>query len=144
MKAEDVFHKIEGQRDEMAQTLMELIRIPAVAPENGGEGELKKAEKLMAILREMGFDIILRYDAEDDRVPSKKRPNIVAYYEGDQVGEKLWLVTHLDVVPPGEESLWTTTKPYHLNPCSGKEGFMDGVAKIMGNRWWRLFLQSKS
>lgn len=96
----------------MAQTLMELIRIPAIAPENGGEGELKKAERLTQTLVSIGFDKIERHDATDARVPSKLRPNIVAYYNGLDSAEKLWIVTHLDIVPPGEESLWTVTEPY--------------------------------
>jgi len=91
---------------------MELVRIPAIAPENGGEGELKKAEKLTQTLASIGFDKTERHDAPDARVPSKLRPNIVAYYNGVDNGEKLWIVTHLDIVPPGEESLWTVTKPY--------------------------------
>ncbi len=41
---------LESERDEMANALMELIRIPAIAPQSGGEGELKKAEKLTLIL----------------------------------------------------------------------------------------------
>ena len=95
----------------MVQTLMSLIRIPAIAPENGGEGELKKAEKLNEFLKTMDLDRIERYDAEDKRVPSGKRPNIVAYLNGKN-DQKLWIVTHLDIVPPGEESLWTMTKPF--------------------------------
>ena len=96
----------------MAQALMEIIRIPAIAPENLGEGELRKTEKLTHILEAIGFDEIKRFDAEDERVPSKKRPNIIAYYYGENKAEKLWIITHLDVVPPGEDSLWTITKPF--------------------------------
>jgi succinyl-diaminopimelate desuccinylase len=109
---EPIFSEIQKQRGKMAQTLMELIRIPAIAPENGGEGELKKAEKLAQTLASIGFDKTEHHDAPDARVPSKRRPNIVAYYNGVGNGEKLWIVTHLDIVPPGEESLWTVTKPY--------------------------------
>jgi len=112
MQSQNVFSEIERQKNEMAQALMELIRIPAIAPENGGQGELKKSKKLMQILENVGFDKIERYDAEDERVPSKKRPNIIAYYYGEDIAEKLWIITHLDVVPPGEESLWTVTKPF--------------------------------
>lgn len=112
MQSQNVFSEIERQKIEMAQALMELIRIPAIAPENGGQGELKKSKKLMQILENVGFDKIERYDAEDERVPSKKRPNIIAYYYGEDIAEKLWIITHLDVVPPGEESLWTVTKPF--------------------------------
>ena len=91
---------------------MELIRIPAIGPENGGKGELEKAEKLVTMLNAMGFDKIDRYDAEDERVPSKKRPNIIAYYYGENETEKLWIISHLDIVPSGEDSLWTITKPF--------------------------------
>lgn len=112
MQYQNVFSEVDKQREEIAQTLMKLIRIPAVAPENGGQGELKKAEQLIQILGDIGFDEIKRLDADDERVSSKKRPNIVAYAYGEDVSEKLWIITHLDIVPPGEESLWTVTKPF--------------------------------
>jgi succinyl-diaminopimelate desuccinylase len=112
MQSQNVFSEIERQKNEMEQALMKLIRIPAIAPETGGEGELKKTEKLMQILETVGFDKIERYEAEDERVPSKKRPNITAYCYGEDSAKKLWVITHLDVVPSGEESLWTITKPF--------------------------------
>lgn len=112
MQHQNIFSEIESQKKEITQALMELIRIPAIAPETGGEGESKKAEKLTQILETVGFDKIERYDAEDERVPSEKRPNIIAYCYGEGGAEKLWIITHLDVVPPGEASLWTVTKPF--------------------------------
>src|SRR3990170_1214001 len=96
----------------MTEALTKLIRVPAVAPENGGDGEQRKAEKLTEILATVGFDRIERFDAEDSRVSSGKRPNIIAYLSGEANVERLWIVTHLDVVPAGEESLWTVTKPF--------------------------------
>jgi succinyl-diaminopimelate desuccinylase len=107
-----LFHEIEQLKTEMATALMEFIRVPAIAPENGGDGELQKAEKLAQILGEVGFDKIERCDAEDQRVSSGKRPNIIAYYNGEVDAKRLWIVTHMDIVPPGEESLWTITNPY--------------------------------
>jgi len=112
MQSHDIFSEIERQREEMKETLMQLIRIPAIAPENGGEGEVHKAEKLMQILEPIGFDKIEQFNAKDERVPSGKRPNIVADYDGEITDKKLWIITHLDVVPPGEDSLWTVTKPF--------------------------------
>jgi len=112
MQYSDVFSEIERQKNEMAQTLMELIHIPAIAPENSGEGESRKAEKLMQTLEAVGFDKIEHFDANDERVPSKNRPNVVAYCYGENEAEKIWIISHLDVVPPGEESLWTITKPF--------------------------------
>jgi succinyl-diaminopimelate desuccinylase len=112
MQVKEVFSKIEKSKSNMANVLMELIRIPAVAPENGGKGESKKSEKLIQMLKAMGFDKIECVDAEDSRVPSKKRPNVIAYCYGEEHTERLWIVTHLDVVPPGEESIWTVAKPF--------------------------------
>jgi len=112
MQSQKIFSEIEKQKEQLIQTLMKLIRIPAIGPENGGAGELEKAESLVKMLTLMGFDKIERYDAEDERVPSKKRPNIVAYYYGENRAERLWIISHLDIVPAGEESLWTITKPF--------------------------------
>jgi succinyl-diaminopimelate desuccinylase len=120
MKSQNIFSEIERLRDEMTQTLMELIRIPAISPENGGEGELKKADKLTQILEAIGFDKIERYDAEDKRVPSGKRPNIVAYCYGESTSAKLWIISHLDIVPAGEESLWAITKPFQPTVKNGR------------------------
>lgn len=120
MEKEAVFSEVEKLKDEMIQTLMELVKIPAIAPENSGEGEFAKAEKLIQTLETVGFDRIERFDAEDERVPSKKRPNIIAYYYGKNVSEKLWIITHLDVVPPGEESLWTITRPFEPSIKDGR------------------------
>jgi succinyl-diaminopimelate desuccinylase len=123
MNNQSIFSEIEKQRDEMIQALKEIIRIPAIAPENAGEGELKKAERLVRILETVGFDKIERFDAEDERVPSGKRPNVVAYCYGENKAERLWIITHLDIVPPGEDSLWTVTKPFEPTV---KEGFIYG------------------
>jgi succinyl-diaminopimelate desuccinylase len=115
-----IFSEIDGLRDQMVKTLMEFIRVPAIGPENGGDGEAKKADKLVKTLTSMGFDRIEEHDAPDERVPSKKRPNIIAYTTGEKTSETLWIVTHTDIVPPGEESLWTVTKPFEPIIKDGK------------------------
>ncbi|MGQ9529859.1 MAG: M20 family metallo-hydrolase [Candidatus Bathycorpusculaceae bacterium] len=112
MEFQKISSEIESLKSEMVQALMEIISIPAIAPENGGEGESKKSEKLLQFLASIGFDKIEHVDAEDKRVPTGKRPNIIAYLHGESNSERLWIITHLDVVPPGEESLWTVTKPF--------------------------------
>jgi len=96
----------------MVNALIQLIRVQAVGPESDGHGEFKKAEVLMQYLAETSFDRIERFDAEDPRVPSKKRPNIVAYVDGKSDTNRIWVVTHLDVVPAGEDTLWKVTKPF--------------------------------
>ena len=107
-----VFQEIDRLKREMEQALIALISVPAVAPENGGEGEEEKAQRLTALLQDVGFDRIERHDAEDKRVASGKRPNIIAYLNGELDERRLWIITHLDVVPPGEEAAWTITKPF--------------------------------
>jgi succinyl-diaminopimelate desuccinylase len=112
LENKDLFLKIEALKPEMINALMQLIKIPAVGPENGGNGEIEKASVLAQILTEAGFSRIEHFDSEDQSVISGKRPNIIASLEGKERGQKLWIVTHLDVVPPGEESLWKVTKPF--------------------------------
>lgn len=120
VQAEKVFSAIDELQDEIIKTLMEFIRIPAIGPENDGEGESKKADKLVQTLTALGFSKVERIDAPDGRVPSKKRPNIIAYTEGEKTAETLWIVSHMDIVPPGEESLWTVTKPFEPIIKDGK------------------------
>lgn len=119
MDVNPVFKEIEKLQDEMIQTLMDIVRIPAIAPESGGEGESMRVEKLLQILGAMGFSKIQRVDANDPRVPSKKRPNVIAWTEG-QTKNRLCIVTHTDMVPPGEEALWTVAKPFDPLVKDGK------------------------
>ncbi|MBS3816762.1 MAG: M20 family metallo-hydrolase [Candidatus Thermoplasmatota archaeon] len=104
---DEVLQKVEDNREEMKETLMDLIRIPAIGPDNDGEGEKEKADFLMKILDDFGFDSIERYDAEDERVQSGIRPNIVATKEG-KVDRSLAIVTHMDIVPEGDLDEWDT------------------------------------
>ena len=120
LETQKLFQQVEALESEIVETLMQLIRVPAVGPENGGAGESAKAEILMQILSNVGFDRIERYDADDPRVPSGKRPNIVAYLDGKKNSKRLWVVTHLDVVPAGEESLWKITKPFEPKVQNGR------------------------
>jgi len=120
LDTQKVFSEIDRLRDEMVETLLEFIRVPAIGPENGGDGESKKADKLVKTLASMGFDKIEKHEAPDERVPSKKRPNVIAYTAGEKTSETLWIVTHMDIVPSGEESLWTVTKPFEPMVKDGK------------------------
>jgi succinyl-diaminopimelate desuccinylase len=112
LQKQRLFHEIEQLQTEMVKTLMALIRLPAIGPENGGDGETRKAEKLIQILQNIDFDKIERYDAEDSRVSSGKRPNIITYCRGETDAKRLWIITHLDVVPPGEKQMWTISQPF--------------------------------
>jgi succinyl-diaminopimelate desuccinylase len=108
---QSIFGQVEALQQEMVDALMALIRVSAVGPEGGGAGETQKGAVLVKLLSEIGFDKIERFDAPDSRIPSGKRPNIVAYLNGESP-ERLCIVSHLDVVPSGETSLWTVTEPF--------------------------------
>ncbi|MEM0322056.1 MAG: M20 family metallo-hydrolase [Thermoprotei archaeon] len=83
----------------------EMLPIQAIGPDNGGEGELEKCVYLESVVRSLGFKVCERYDASDPRVRGGVRPNLVARFSGGKP-RTLWVVGHLDVVPPGDISLW--------------------------------------
>jgi succinyl-diaminopimelate desuccinylase len=113
--------EVERLRDEMVTTLTELIRIPAISPDYGYEGEWDKAAALREILEGWSFDRIEQYDAPDERAKKGVRPNILAFYEGeDPEAPRLWILTHLDVVPPGDPATWTVTEPFNPLVKGGK------------------------
>ena len=136
METQSLFQQIEALKPEMVTALMRLMRVVAIGPESGGEGESAKADVLLQILSEVGFDRIERYDADDSRVPSGKRPNVVAYLDGKADAKRLWIVSHLDVVPSGEESLWKVTKPFKptlQNGCVFGRGSEDNGQSLVAS-----------
>ena len=101
-----IMKRIDSYEDEMVRMQIELSAIPALAPENGGDGEYEKALFLKKKLGEFGFGKIESVDAPDGRVSSGVRPNIIAKLKGASDTGAVWMFTHMDVVPPGEISLW--------------------------------------
>ncbi len=97
---------IDGYRDAVISMQRELCSRPALGPESGGDGELEKAVWLQEQLESLGLRVD-RYDAPDDRVASGIRPNLVTVLPGELDGPRLWILTHTDVVPPGDLSLWS-------------------------------------
>jgi len=96
-------------RDLVFELQVGMTSFPAFSPADGGVGEWEKAEWLEAKIRSWGIDTILRMDAPDPRAPSGKRPNLIISIPG-KLEKKLWILGHLDVVPPGEADFW------HSNP----------------------------
>jgi len=101
-----IFRRIEDFRDEMIDLQIQLCSIPAISPESGGEGEAQKAEFLLNYLQDKGYETIKVLKAPDLDTPAGYRPNIIALYKGHDSSKTIWIMTHLDVVPPGELSLW--------------------------------------
>jgi succinyl-diaminopimelate desuccinylase len=101
-----VSKRIEGFRDEMINLQIKLCAVPAISPTSGGEGETRKAEVLLDFLKGEGFDEIEVIKAPDLDAPAGSRPNILAMIKGKSSRRTVWIMTHMDVVPPGELALW--------------------------------------
>jgi succinyl-diaminopimelate desuccinylase len=118
----EIFSFIDNGASLAIELQTELCKRPAVAPESGGEGELDKAIWLESWLTKHGFPFT-RIDVKDDRAKGKVRPNIIvdvsaACSPGGAAATStpprtLWIMAHLDVVPPGEVNLWDTN-PWEL------------------------------
>ena len=106
-----VFHNIEEYRTAMISLQKDLTAVPALAPGSGGQGEEKKAKVLMERLSELGINDLEVIQAPDERVASGGHPNIIATIPGKSDDKRFWIMTHIDIVPPGEESLWNSD-PY--------------------------------
>jgi len=101
-----VARRLESYRNDMTNMQIALCSMPAIAPSSGGEGETKKAEYLMDFLKNNGFQGLSLVKAPDMESPSGYRPNILAYVKGADSSRTIWIMTHTDIVPPGELSMW--------------------------------------
>lgn len=103
----DVFNTIDASVEGIVELQTLLTAIPAIAPESGGDGELPKVEALEAWLRKKGVTDLVRSDSPDPRVSSGRRPNLIATIPGKRDDKRLWIMSHTDVVPPGDPAVWT-------------------------------------
>jgi succinyl-diaminopimelate desuccinylase len=104
---------IFGMRDLIIDLQRDLTAVPALAPQNGGTGEWEKAEVLMRWLDSLGLGPCESHPAPDPRVPRGDRPNLVVTLPGRSSRDTFWIMSHMDIVPPGEISLWSSD-PYKL------------------------------
>jgi succinyl-diaminopimelate desuccinylase len=114
-----LFSRIEGMRSSMIALQRALNSVPAIGPESGGRGESEKTAVLEKVLRTMGLSAIERFDAPDTRVPSGKRPNLLVTLAGKDNKRTFWIMTHSDIVPPGDLKEWKTD-PFVLEERDGK------------------------
>ncbi len=104
---EFLLQELSNTRDEVIFLQKNMTAFPAFGPNEGGIGESEKAAWIENLVRSWGVSDITHYDAKDERVPSKTRPNLVIRHKG-KTDKTLWIIGHMDVVPPGNESLWKT------------------------------------
>ncbi|MDR2135496.1 MAG: M20 family metallo-hydrolase [Treponema sp.] len=128
-----IFKFIDSSVPLLVELETELTKRPAVSPDSGGQGELDKCLFLESWLRSHGIGQLERYDAPDSRAAGGIRPNLIATLPGGDAtlpggdasapgdGGRLWIMSHLDVVPPGEASLWEQD-PWRLVERQGGTG----------------------
>lgn len=110
---EKILNKIAGYEAYAIELQRGLTAIPAISPLSGGEGEYDKAIYLEKELKKLKFDSIEWINAPQKEAKNGVRPNLIARYNGKKSGKTLWLMSHLDIVPPGEMKLWKSD-PYKL------------------------------
>ncbi|MCK9377642.1 MAG: M20 family metallo-hydrolase [Syntrophobacterales bacterium] len=96
--------RLDTYQEQVIELQRQLVSRVALGPEVGGVGETAKAAFLTDLLQSWGLKVH-HYPAPDTRVPAGERPNLVVYLPG-QSSEKVWVLSHLDVVPPGDLTLW--------------------------------------
>jgi succinyl-diaminopimelate desuccinylase len=104
---------VEGKRDQIIALQKDLTAVPALAPQNGGTGEAEKARVLAGWITRLGLGTCESLPAADPRVPGGERPNLLLTLPGRSSDRSFWIMSHMDIVPPGELSLWESD-PYTL------------------------------
>ncbi len=100
---------IDQQHGTIISMQRELVACQALNPEHGGDGEERKLRWVEERLRDNGITNFERLDYADSRVPGMVRGNLIAKVPGKQDGiarPTLWLISHLDVFPPGPLTEW--------------------------------------
>lgn len=104
---EKIIHeRIDQYRDEVIRMQEALTSRIALGPRNGGTGEHEKSEYLKELLMRLKPDYLEEIQAPDPQALHGYRPNLVARWEGARGGPATWVLSHMDIVPPGDLSLW--------------------------------------
>ncbi|RPI74247.1 MAG: M20 family metallo-hydrolase [Desulfobacteraceae bacterium] len=110
---QNVFKKIQGYREEIIKLQEELTAKPALCPENNGTGEHDKAALLKERIKELKPDQVLEIKVPDQRARDGYRPNVIARWKGRNDQKTVWVLSHMDIVPPGDLTLWNSN-PYQI------------------------------
>jgi succinyl-diaminopimelate desuccinylase len=114
--------RIDELKEECVDFLIRICSIPALGPDNNGTGEMEKYLTVRETVLSIRPDRVEEVSAPDPRVPDGVRPNLLAVFSGRDFSRTLWILTHVDVVPPGEPNLW------HSDPFKPRRenGFLYG------------------
>ena len=105
---DEILTSVETLKGSMTEALIRLCRIPAISPHNGGTGEDTKILELAKLIDDLGLkDITIRIEhVDDEKAPSGRRPSLFLEYPGKKA-QRLCILSHIDVVPEGDRTLWT-------------------------------------
>jgi acetylornithine deacetylase len=146
---DDVLRAIDELAPEAIRLLQNLVRIPSITG-NETEAQLYFADSLRELNLEVDCWNPERAELEshtafsDDGLPLGKRPVVVGHLRGqDAHASSLILNGHMDVVPPGEESLWQEgpwsgaiqdEKIFGRGSCDMKGGLVSGYLALAAFR----------
>ncbi|MEW6664227.1 MAG: M20 family metallo-hydrolase [Thermodesulfobacteriota bacterium] len=109
----EVFDRIDGWRDQVISLQEELTARVALGTQNGGTGEHDKTNYLHGKILALKPDLMEEVRAPDQKAQDGYRPNLVARWDGSKGGPTTWVLSHMDIVPPGDPTLWETD-PFRL------------------------------
>lgn len=103
---ERVSNLIESMKPWMVDLQRSFCRAAAVGPDNDGPGEAKKAREVHKAVIRLAPDEVTDISAPDERAEGGVRPNLIYRFMRGGGDSTVWILSHMDVVPPGDESLW--------------------------------------
>lgn len=139
MEEKSLLESIKKTAKELENELIELsckfISFNTVNPKTGGPGELEAANWLKTVCEELQVDELKEINAPDNQVSCGYRPNILALINGKNSSRRIWFMTHMDKVPPGEISLWESDpfKPVVKNGKIYGRGAEDNGASLVAS-----------
>jgi succinyl-diaminopimelate desuccinylase len=116
---EKILKRIDSYENEVVLIQKTLTLIPAISPDHGFEGEGKKAEAIKSMLLDLRCDDLREISAPDPRARGNARPNLIARFKGRSAAKTNWILSHMDVVPPGDPGLWEND-PYTVVVRDGR------------------------
>ena len=115
----DICRYIDEHKETFVELESLLSSIPAISPLSGGEGEYKKVHALEAWLRSQGYTDFQYIEAPDEKAYKGVRPSLILTIPGKNRDRNFWIMSHVDVVPPGDLKLWNTD-PFKVVEKDGK------------------------
>lgn len=122
---ENVFERIDSYREDVIKLQADLTSRIALGPVNEGTGEHEKIAFVKDLLKESDPDFLEEIKAPDERARDGYRPSLVAGWGEMQDQSSVWVLSHADIVPPGDLSLWESD-PYQIK-VEGDRIFGRGV-----------------